>query len=305
MSGRNGPVEQGAAIRTDLCSVNRAPAFTGPKGGAAHRAEVTAYPLPSRHPSMACPSPQRIAYLIAVAAAVEAIGGGGAAAMLCDLALIAVVVAATERRHAAMLVAAGIACVLAPFGAMLLPLAIGIVVQRRIGARTLLLIPAAAGATMLAMQAVPLFDGGTSIGLWAVLQDPRAYGLLIATALGTLGWLAAAFTARPLTARDSAAAATVAALVFALVAPHGSMAVPVALAIFARDRRIPILATVATALAALAYPVPATLVLVVALVVAARAVFRPAANDNPVSGPVLAQRGEQRLFEPRGVLDLR
>ena len=243
---------------------------------------VNAYPLPARRGAMPGPGALPVALMVALCITVEAISRGRPAALLCDFTLIAVVVAAIERRHGAMLVATGMAIGLAPFGAMLLPLAIGIVVQRRVGATTLLLIPATACATMLAIGAMSVADVRVAIGLWAILPVPALYGLLVAIALGSLAWLTAALTARPLHGADLALAATVATLAFALVTPQALMVVPVALGLLVPDRRIPVLAATAALLAAFVDPVPATFALAAALFIAARALLRPAANDNPV-----------------------
>ena len=201
--------------------------------------------------------------------------------LLCDLALIAALVAACERRHAAMMVAAGLACGLGVFGAMLVPLAIGLAVSRRIAARLLLLVPLSACAAIIILGAPPLVP--SAIGLWSTVFRPEMAGLLAALALGSLAWLTATLSARPLMPDRVPTAGLTCALTCALVMPGVSMAVPFALIFRYGDRRIMCLVAFAALLAALALPIPATLALATALVLAARPLVAPFANDNAVS----------------------
>lgn len=199
--------------------------------------------------------------------------------LLCDLALIAILVAAIERRYTAMLAAAGLACGLAAYGAMLLPLAIGMAINRRVTPRTFLLAPLFACSAILTLG-TPQF-AGTTIGLWSAAPQPASTGLLAAFALGSLAWLTATLTTRPLMPDMLPIAALACALGYALAMPGASMAVPLALAFAYWDRRISLLTGFAALMAALGLPVPATLTLAVALILAARPFLAPAANDNP------------------------
>ncbi len=200
--------------------------------------------------------------------------------MLCDLALIAVFVAASERRHKAMLAAAGLACGLAVYGAMLAPLAIGLAISRRVAPRRLLLAPLLACIAILTLGTPPL--GSSSIGIWSEAPQPALIGLLAALALGSLAWLTAMLSARPLMPDALPAAALTCTLGYAFVMPGASMAVPLALALGYWDRRISLLTGVAALMAELNLPIPATLTLAVALVLVAKPLLGSAANDNPI-----------------------
>jgi hypothetical protein len=200
--------------------------------------------------------------------------------LLCDLALIAVFVAAIERRHKAMLAAAGLACGLALYGAMLLPLAIGLASSRRAARRALLLVPLLACFAIIALGRPWL--PSSLIGMWSVARQPDLTGLMAAFALGSLAWLTATLSARPLMHDMVPTAALSCALGCALVLPGASMAVPLALACRCKDRRVSLLTILAALLAAFAVPIPATLALMVALTLAARSLRTPAANDNRV-----------------------
>lgn len=200
----------------------------------------------------------------------------------CDLALIAVFVAASERRHKAMLAATGLACGLAAYGAMFLPLAIGLAINRRVRPRILLLTPLFACATIIALGTPSLAP--CWIGLWSADRQPEMTGLLVALTLGSLAWLTATLSARPPMPDMLIAAALTCALCYALVMPGVSIAIPLALALTYRDRRISLLTGFAALMAAAGLPMPATLTLAVALVLTAKPFLAPTANDNPVLG---------------------
>lgn len=241
---------------------------------------ISAY-LPARRP------PVPIASLVGLTIAVElALSYGSASSasnMLCDLALIAVFVAASERRHKAMLAAAGIACGLAVYGAMLLPLAIGLTISRRVDPRALILTPFLACIAIAALGVPPLVP--SSIGFWSITLQPEMMSLLAAFALGSLGWLTATLSARPLMPDMLPSAAATCALGCVIVMPGASMAVPLVLAFRCKDRRIPLLTGLAALMAAFSLPIPATLALGIALALAARPLVAPAANDDPVFAP--------------------
>ncbi len=220
-----------------------------------------------------------IALLCAAVLLVEAILSGGPAALLADLALVAVVVATSERRYGAMLVAAGLACGLVAYGAMLLPVAIGIAIRRRVRPLLLLLTPMTAAATALALGTLPLPEGRGMIGLAAIAPD-GADGLVFAIGFGSFAWVTALLTTRSLNGRALTAAATMVALGAAMVIPATSMAVPVALAALVPDRRVLAATLAASGLAACAQPLAATFALLAALILMARPHLRPAANDN-------------------------
>ena len=204
---------------------------------------------------------------------------------LCDLLLIAIFVAASERRYKAMLAAAGLACGLSPYGAMQLPLAIGLTFSRKIDPRALLLVPLTAYTAYSALFAtgIPHLGSATSsVGLWAILSDPALAGLLVAIALGSAAWFTATLSARPVTNDTLTVAAAACALGYALVMPEASLAVPLALSLRLADRRVPILTAIATSMAVAACPVAATITLAIAFALAARPFLVMAANDNPV-----------------------
>lgn len=201
--------------------------------------------------------------------------------LLCDLALIAALVAACERRHTAMMIAAGLACGLGVFGAMLVPLAIGLAVSRRIAARLLMLVPLSACAAIILLGAPPLVP--SAIGVWSTVFRPETTGLLVALALGSLAWLTATLSARPLMPDMVPTAALTCALTYALVMPGVSIAIPLALTFRYGARRLVWLVAFAALMAAFALPIPATLALAAALVLAARPLLPPFANDNAVS----------------------
>ncbi len=200
--------------------------------------------------------------------------------LLCDLSLIAVFVAASERRHRAMLAAAGLACGLAAYGAMLLPLAIGITINRRVGPRMLLLTPLFACITIIALGAPS--PSPSWIGLWSTTLQPEMTGLLAALALGGLAWLTATLSARPLMPDMLTAAALTSGLCYTLVMPGVSVAIPLALTMVHRDRRISLLTGFAALMAAAGLPIPTTLTFVMALALVMKPLLAPAANDNPV-----------------------
>lgn len=206
--------------------------------------------------------------------------GSFASNLLCDLALVAVFVAASERRHKAMLAATGLACGLAVYGAMLLPLAIGLAINRRIRPRMLLLTPLVACITIVALGTPSL--SASWIGLWSAIREPEMTGLLAALALGSLAWLTATLSARPLMPDMLTAATLTCGLCYALVMPGASMAIPLALALVHRERRISLPTEVAALMAAAGLLIPATLTLAVTLALTAKPFLAPAANDNPV-----------------------
>jgi hypothetical protein len=211
---------------------------------------------------------------------VETIFAGGPIAVLADLALIAVVVAASERRYKAMLIAAGLACGLVAYGAMLLPVAIGVAIRRRVRAPLFLLTPVAAAAAAIALGAMPLPDGRGMIGLAAITPDGVADGLLLAVGVGASAWVTALLTTRSLHGRALISTVTMVALGAVLVIPQTSMAIPVALAVLAPDRRVLTAVVAASALAAFALPLAATLALLTAVILLVRPHLRSAANDN-------------------------
>ncbi|TXC71439.1 hypothetical protein FSB78_11170 [Sphingomonas ginsenosidivorax] len=236
---------------------------------------------PSLHRILPRTDPLPVILVTGTAILVEAIFAGGPKALLADLALIAVVVAAGERRYTAMLIAAGLACGLVAYGAMLLPVAIGVAIRRRVRAPLLLLTPVAAAATAMALGAMPLPDGRGMIGLAAITPDGAADGLLLAVGIGASAWVTASLTTRSLHGRALISTATMVALGAALVIQQTSMAIPVALAVLAPDRRVLAAVVAASALAASALPLAATLALVTALILLWRPHVRSAANDNP------------------------
>lgn len=288
MSGGKGPVEQVAPIRRESVAVNgtpRSPAtFTGSKRKLAHGRTVTPDTPPYPHRIVPSADPLPIALMAIVAILVDTVLGNGPVALLTDLTLVAAVVAAGERRHIAMLVAAGLACGLAAYGAMLVPFALGIAIQRRVRATLLLLTPMSAAVTAAAATAtlgtLPLPDGRGIIGLAAIVPKGATDGLLLAAGLGAAAWMTAMLTIRPLPGRTSISAATMVALGAALVIPQTSMAMPIALAVLARDRRVAAAAGIATLLAATGQPLVATVALLVALTLVARPFLGTAANDN-------------------------
>ncbi|MES2421308.1 MAG: hypothetical protein V4595_08410 [Pseudomonadota bacterium] len=225
-----------------------------------------------------------IAPLLGLTVAVEVVFSYGtesfASNLPCDLAVIAVFIAASERRHKAMLAAAGLACGLAVYGAMLLPLAIGLAINRRIRPLMLLLTPLFACITIVALGAPSLAPSW--IGFWSALPQPEMTGLLAALALGSLAWLTATLSARPILPDMLTAATLICGLGYALVMPGVSMAMPLALALIYRDRRISLLTAFAALMAALGLPMPATLILAVTLALVMKPLIAPAANDNPV-----------------------
>ncbi|MGA1797839.1 hypothetical protein VH567_03560 [Sphingomonas sp. 4RDLI-65] len=234
--------------------------------------------LPQRRPSVP------IASLLGLTITAEVALSYGAESfapnLLCDLALIAVYVAASERRYNAMLAAAGLACGLAAYGAMLLPLAIGLAINRRVRPRMLLVTPLFACITIIALGTPSL--AASWIGLWSATPEPAMTGLLAALALGSLAWLTATLSARPLMPDMLTAAALTCGICYALVMPGVSMAIPLALALVHRDRRISLLTGFAALTAAAGLPIPATLTLAVALGLVMKPLIGPAANDNPV-----------------------
>lgn len=238
---------------------------------------ISAY-LPQRRPAV--PIAPLLGLTIAAQVALSYGTESFTSNLLCDLALIAIFVAASERRHKAMLAAAGLACGLAAYGAMLLPLAIGLAINRRVRPRLLLLTPLVACITIAALGAPSLAPSW--IGLWSATPRPEMAGLLAALALGSLAWLTATLSARPLMPDMLTAAALTSALCYALVMPGVSMAIPLALALVHRDRRISLRTGFAALMAAAGLPIPATLTLAVALALVMKPLIGPAANDNPL-----------------------
>lgn len=206
--------------------------------------------------------------------------GSFASNLLCDLALIAAIVAANERRDTAMLPATGLACGLAHYGVMLLPLSIGLTIGRRVDPRALLLVPLIACIAAFALDTSPLNFGGSWIGLWAIVTGPSLTGLLVAIAIGGLAWLTATLSSRLVTRDMMPVAGALCALEYALFMPGASLAAPLAFALRVEDRRISLLTGLATLMAILALPIPATLTLAIALALVAKSLLATAANDN-------------------------
>ena len=264
------------------------------------------------------PDPDRAAALILLLPSVALNGVIGAHDTLWAAILLLALVAALDRRHDAMLGWAGLAIGLNPQAALIAPLFVALLINRRVPLLRWPIAPLGAAAALLGTGGV-----GWTIGLrpllheaitghllaldapniWTIVQTlPLGYpllGLAIAIAIGTIATVIAHFAARPIGDHDMIAAALLCTMLAAGLLPlmHERAffladILSLALALVRRDRahwRIALLIQAGSTLALLGHAsgIDALTILGGGMTIAATALLagpllRPAANDNPV-----------------------
>ena len=188
--------------------------------------------VPFRHP----PAPP-FTLLAATVGALALMPGAVPVAILCGLALAASLIAAIEGRSRAMLAATGIAVGLSSGGMILAPLIVGVVIRRRAG-RMLPILPLVAVATWFAIGGWS--RSGTLPSLYDLaLSRIDLSALIFAAVAGTMSFIAAEASARPLFGRHLLDAAIASSCVIALFVPTTAAALilPLVVALDMRGAR--------------------------------------------------------------------
>jgi hypothetical protein len=239
----------------------------------------------------------------------------GEAGMIGLAACVMALAAATDRRHGAMLACYGVAVGLDARALLLAPFVVALAINRRLPARHWPIAPLLAAATMLATGVVqgasPIPDGWNSVpalslgapNIWVIVQalplGVPLLGLALAATIGAGAAYVARFSVAPLHGRALVPAALLVSLVAAGVVPGlqadafvPSGALALVLAFVRHDRAawtVAILVQAGSMLAlfgqARGIDTPAAIgavATILATISVARAVLKPAANDNPL-----------------------
>lgn len=246
-------------------------------------------------------------------------GSAGPYDMLAAAACLMAMLAAIDRRHATMLAWAGIGCGCATQTLFIAPFLLAVLIHRRVPLHLWAIAPLAGGATLLLgwtleirPETVPILTA-TAPNLWAIvdalpLGGVALVGLAFAAAIGVGGAYVAHLTTGPLEPRMLVPAALLSALIMIGLLPHRHLGdlylvdllgMIVAFASGSQTNwRVALLIQAGSCLAVLGSVTPVSgltmigaVAILAATVTLARAVLRPAANDNAPFLPRLARSG--------------